>query len=318
VARPYQTGFSRSILGHTLRWRARRDHGDPRARVSPVLDDWRDGIHPSLGAAAARVVAEDGVVLHDHADTLISSMAFAFNLFLPFRDRPAALDAWASETLGRAVQIERVGFEWVPPGDVLGELAGDRPQGNEKATAIDVVLWGRAAARAVVVLVEVKLTEGHFTPCGGRASRANPRREVCDTPGTFRADPDACYLRRPRRAARDRRYWLRFRRAQGSVEAAHPGLAWDGPCPFAGDHQQPMRQRAAALGLEQEGLVDDAFVVLVHHDDNPDVPGPWDRYVALSQAEARMKRRPATSLFLHGPAEHAAWMRDRYRLPAGP
>ena len=94
--------------------------------------------------------------------------------------------------------IDRVHFEWVPPGGLLGELDGDRPMGDEPATGVDVALWGRLKNhRRAVVLIEVKLSEGNFTHCGGRKSRRNRRRDVCESAKLFLDEPNACYLRRP-------------------------------------------------------------------------------------------------------------------------
>ena len=77
-------------------------------------------------------------------------------------------------------------FEWVPPGELLSELDGEWPVGDEPATGVDVVLWcwlenGRRAA----VLLEIKLREDGFTPCNGRTSRGNRRKDVCDSANSF-------------------------------------------------------------------------------------------------------------------------------------
>lgn len=316
VADSYQSAFAREILGHSLRWRALRDHGDARARTQPMFSGWLDGIHPDWRDAASRMVVEDEVRLHSHAAAVHSSMSFAFNLFLPFRAAPKQLSHWASGLLGTQTVVDRVTFEWVPPGGVLGELQGDRPLGDEPATSIDVVLWGRTPEQTVAVLIEVKLTERGFTLCGGRPSRGNRRRDVCDSAELFFADPTACYLRRPVRARRDRRYWSILASAHGSVREAFPGLRSDGPCPFAGDLQQPLRQFALARGLEQAGVVEQAWNGLVHHDDNPDVAPPWERF-ADAAASDRLFRAPASSLLVSAPTAYAEWMSSRYRLPAG-
>ena len=138
--------------------------------------------------------------------------------------------------------METVRFEWVPPGALLGELEGDRPTDDEPATGVDVVLWSRLEdGRKAVVLVEVKLSEDGFTTCNGRRSRANRRRDVCDSARLFFGDPAACYLRRPKGKQRDRRHWQIFAGGHGSVREAFPGADMDGPCPLAGNAQQPMR-----------------------------------------------------------------------------
>ena len=150
----------------------------------------------------------------------------------------------------RVVDIE---FEFQGPADVLAECAGPQPTDDEKFTASDVAI--RVVddnGRAGLVLVEVKLSEGGFTPCNGARSAANRRKDVCASAATFFDDPHACYLRRTRHAQRDRRYWDIFDAEFGSVRAAVPGFPGE-RCPFEGDHQQLMRNHALALGLIQAG-----------------------------------------------------------------
>ncbi len=152
------------------------------------------------------------------------SLAFAFNLFLPFlegsRER---LSERFTEIVGTRLTIDKVSFEWVPPGGLLGELDGERPVDDEPATGVDVALWSWLENRSrAVVLVEVKLSEGNFTHCGGRISRGNRRRDVCESGKLFLDDPNACYLRRPWRKQRNRRYWEIFAMSHGSVLNAFP------------------------------------------------------------------------------------------------
>ena len=135
--------------------------------------------------------------------------------------------------------------------------------------------------RSAAVLVEVKLSEGGFTTCMGRVSRWNRRQDVCGSARLFFGDPIACYLRRPKGKRRDRRYWEIFTKSHGSVRDAFPGADADGPCPFVGNAQQPMRNLAIARALEQEGMVDEAWFVLCAHDGNPDVPGHWGAWKGI-------------------------------------
>ena len=138
---------------------------------------------------------------------ILSSQAFAFNLFLPFREGlREVLSERLSDLVGAHLTIDRLNFEWIPPGWLLGELDGEWPADNEPATGVDVSLWGWLDnGRRAVVLMEVKLSEGGFTHCGGRRSRGNRRKDVCNSAALFLNDPDACYLRRPWGKSRDRR-----------------------------------------------------------------------------------------------------------------
>jgi hypothetical protein len=296
-------------------WRVRLDG----SRV-PLFDRWPDGIYADFREEAVAAVAEDEVRLHDYAVAITSSQMFALNLFIPWRrGERGHLEGRLALVLGEPFIVERVVFEWVPPGALLGEIAGDRPRRGEKATGVDVVLWGRDARGArVVLLLEVKLGEGGFTTCGGRTSTANQRPDVCASATTFFSDPGACYLRRPVRQKRDRRYWEIFATSYETVRAAFPGADDAGPCPFAEHQQQPMRNRALAHALVQEGLVDRAWFGLCPHDENPDVAREWAAWRALLPPTEPAPLLPASQVLAAGrDAGHtvwADWMADRYRL----
>jgi len=267
------TSFARDLTAHMCAWRRGVDGSG-----SPMLATWEAGIFSDYRDLARLVAAQDEIRLHPYAAALTSSQMFALNLFLPFREGPR--EALAEELVpivGSPMRIERLVFEWIPPGAILGELAGDRPaDDDEHATAVDVVAWGTGSdGIEVAVLLEVKLGEGGFTTCNGRTSRANRRPDVCASARTFLAESDACYLQSPAHKLRDRRYWTIFSRARGSISAAFPGADLNGACPFAGNAQQPMRNLAIARGLEQEGVVGRAFFGLCAHDANPDVSAHW-------------------------------------------
>ena len=252
------TEFALGLRAHMDAWCA------GMCESPPMWAHWADGIHPEFRRLAEEVQVVDEVRLHDYAAHLLSSQAFALNLFLPFREgNRRGLSERVSTLIGTPILVEDVRFEWVPPGALLGELVGERPVGDEPATAVDVVLWSRLRdGRRAAVLIEVKLSEGGFTTCNGRGSRGNRRKDVCDSAELFFSDPNACYLRRPKGKRRDRRYWQIFTAGHGSVGNAFPGADLDGPCPFAGNAQQPMRNLAIVRGLEQEGTVAEAWFVL--------------------------------------------------------
>ncbi len=278
-----------------------------RAGGSPLYDDWLDGVPPDLRDAAREAAAD--IRLHDYARARNSSMVFAFNLMLPFQRHPLVLGAPFAE-----VSWQRVTLEWTPPGQLLAEIRGEVPGPREAATAIDALLEGqRPDGARVAVLVEVKLSEAGFSSCGGAVSRCNRERFGCDDAQAMLAEPHRCYLTQPRHQRRPRRYWEIFARAHGSLAAAFPS-AGSGPCPFRGHGQQLMRQHALALAMEQEGLADVAWLVLLHHDHNPDVPVHFDAYRATVADPRRLLRWPAARLLEAGPADWAAWMRHRYHL----
>ena len=314
--------FSRALLREQMRRRALDEHGDRGARTSPLRDDWRPNLHPSVLSVAERLVADGALPLHGHAHALNSSQAFAMNLFLPLVDgNTASFSAFAAARLGLPVTATGVELEFFGTGDLLAEIPASTPGPDDKLTAADVAVHLEDhAGRRGVLLIEVKLTEGGFTACGGVASRGNRDRGPCRNAAVFFAEPNRCYLRRPWRAKRDRRYWRIFEQEHGSVRGAFPGHQGQGPCPFAGDWQQPMRNHALALAMKQEGLVDFWHLALVHHDDNPDVPGPWEGYSQAVADRSSLHRWPASELlpFLGDatadPEGWVEWMRRRYVL----
>ena len=309
--------FPAYLQEHLEDWR--RGVDGPTGRM---WNSWTDGIYPEYRELAQEVVSIDSVKLHQYAAHLRSSQVFAFNLFLPFRrgNRERLSDV-VSEAIGTRFSVDEVGFEWVPPGALLGEIEGDRPVGNEPATAVDVVLWGfLPEGKRAVVLLEVKLSETDFTHCGGRTSPGNNKRHVCDSAVLIFENPSDCYLRRPLRRRRDRRYWEIFTASHGSVRAAFPGAGMEGQCPFAFSMQQPMRNLAIAKGLEQDqgSEVEQAWFGLCAHDENESVAEHWEEWRRLLSGSSFAPSIPASEIVRAGEAEGllewAAWMRARYRL----
>ena len=308
------TPFAESIRAHMDGW------CDDGGRRPSAWARWTDGIYHAYRALAKRAVRADSVRLHEYAAHILSSPTFALNLFLPFREGSREhLSNRISELVGARLTIDRVIFEWVPPGRLLGELDGEWPVDNEPATGVDVALWGWLEnGRRAVVLMEVKLSEGGFTHCGGRTSPANRSQEVCNSAISFLKNPDACYLRRPIRKERDRRYWEIFARSHGTVRDAFPHTDLEGQCPFAYDMQQPMRNLAIARGLEQEDTVERAWFVLCAHDANPDIAAHWEAWKRLLPDPSMAPFLPASEVIRTGEAEGlrdwAVYMRARYRL----
>ena len=316
-SRSRAASFANSLQAHLEEWRSGMDGSRDR-----MWHHWPDGIYPTYRALAEDIVCADSVNLHEYAAHLRSSQVFAFNLFLPFREGSRSqLSDRVSEMIGTPLSIEQVRFEWVPPGALLGELDGDQPIGDEPATAVDVALWSRLAdGRRAVVLFEVKLSEPDFTHCNGRASPGNHRKDVCESATLFFDDPKACYLRRPLRKRRDRRYWDIFAESHGSVHAAFPGADQKGQCPFAYSMQQPMRNLAIARGLEQDQgcAVEKAWFALCAHDHNAGVAEHWEDWKRLLPDPSMAPSLPASEVVRIGEAEGfiewAVWMRDRYWL----
>ena len=143
---------------------------------------------------------------------------------------------------------------------------------------------------------------------------------MCESATLFFTDPTTCYLQRPWRKRRDRRYWDIFAGSHGGVQAAFPDADLAGPCPFAYSMQQPMRNFAIARGLEQapDFAVENAWFRLCSHDDNPEVAEHWKKWRRLLPDPAMAPSLPASEVVNAGEAagflDWATWMRDRYRL----
>jgi hypothetical protein len=304
-----------------LRRRALEERGRAAHRVTPLRERWQENLHPALVGTAEALVTSGAFALHDHIRALNSSQAFALNLFLPLAiGRRDGIETWLGAVFGRELRLDGLDFEFYGSGDILAETGGSVAGLHEPHSAADVALHLRDAhGGRGLLLVEVKLSEVGFSACNGATSAGNRDREVCADAGAFFAEPGRCYLRRPLRAARDRRYQEIFERAHGTWRAAFPGFSEAGPCPFRGDGQQPMRNHALALGCVQAGLADFWALALVHHDGNPDVPGPWDAYRAAIVDRAAVLRWPASALL---PALDVAvpgcgvWIAERYFLDA--
>lgn len=311
------TPFQKSITASMQAWRAAEVDGSR----SPMWSAWLDGLHESLRSQAGYYVDSTGLKLHDFAAALASSQAFAFNLFLPFFDEPARtrLSHLITNVTGRDFQVDRIDLEWVPPGALLGEISGDQPRLDEPATGVDVVLWGTSDGVPAAVLIEVKFSEGGFTHCGGAASTANKRPDVCASASTFLDTPALCYLNRPARATRNRRYWEIYREEYGAVAAAFPGANRKADCPFKGEMQQPMRNLAVAIGLKQAGTVNNSWFLLCAHDTNPDVPNHWSQWQALLPPGTTAPQLLASEIVAAGAqaglVDWASWMIRRYQLP---
>lgn len=321
------TPFARTLLRSMMRRRAQADHGDPNARTSPMLPRWQDGLHPAMVSEAEPLVDQGDLPLHDYAQALNSSQAFALNLFLPLRvGETGPFAHFISGHLGRPVSVTGIDFEYYGSGDLLAETPTSTPGPNDKFTQADVAVHLRDTdGRVGLLLIEVKLTEGGFTSCGGARSRGNRDHAPCEDASIFLAEPSRCYLRRPYRAPRDRRYWEIFTLAHGGLREAFPGTPEPGPCPFVGDWQQPMRNHALALAATQAGVADFWAMALVHHDDNPDVVGPWDDYMAATADTGHLHRWPASTLLpaiaqtlTPATPPFEAWLRDRYSLSVAP
>ena len=107
------TPFAKTLLRECMRWRSQEQGGAAGSLGAPMWSDWLDGIHRDYRELAAELTETQAIRLHSHVAALNSSMAFAFNLFLPFH-RDLDLGGWLAPSLG-ALVLDEVHFEWLPP-----------------------------------------------------------------------------------------------------------------------------------------------------------------------------------------------------------
>jgi hypothetical protein len=170
---PGRKPFERSAFAKSLLVRMCTQGIGGAGFAPPMLSHWTDGLHPCLRAQAETTLHEDRVSLHSHIAARNSSMAFAVNLFIPFRiGQMQPLAALPSDALRRSVEVRAVHFEYAPL-SVLAETPSDADVGQPHTSADVTVFLRDQAGAAGVVLVEVKLSESGFTPCGS-ATVAEP------------------------------------------------------------------------------------------------------------------------------------------------
>ena len=217
----------------------------------------RTGIHLDYRGLAEEVQVADEVKLHKYAAHLLNSQVFALNLFLPFRegDRKALSE--------RGCWWTRWALSGCHPGRCLASWRGIVPVRTSPPRPLTSSRL--EDGRRAVVLVEAKLSEDRFTTCNGRIGRGNRRKDVCESAPLFFSDPNTCYLRRPKRKRRDRRYWKIFAARHGCVRDAFPGA-------------------------------DIAWLVLCAHDGNPDVPGHWKERAESLPDPAMAPSLPASAV----------------------
>ena len=137
-----QYGYNRSAFAQALRRHMETWPGFAGSRP-PCGPTGRTGYTGDYRNLAGKAAKADSVALHDYARHLPCSQVFALNLFLPFREgKRERLSRRVSDLVGDELTIDRVVFEWAPPGHLLGKIDGERPRSEEHATAVDVVLWG--------------------------------------------------------------------------------------------------------------------------------------------------------------------------------
>ncbi len=198
--------------------------------------------------------------------SLISSQAFAVNIFAPLREDPAlCIGVLRSLLPDRALESSDsavVRFEHTPdeaPG-WLGE------QNTRQPTQIDVHIEVRRSGVCLGhVLVEVKYTERDFGSCRGWAKREANLKDCENTTELVRSPNRICWLAR----TQNRHYWELMSDPTSSIRLDAVPLT--DPCPFRDGRYQMMRNRVLADVLKRKTGADWSDFAVCLHPANGDV-----------------------------------------------
>ncbi len=220
-----------------------------------------------------------------------SSQAFALNLFAPLH--PAGVRSVFALFGFDVTETDPAEFEYSDPNDRLGEA---RPKSSHR-TQVDVVLRGTTVnGQRVIALIEVKFTETDFGHCSAYGNPANPRRDVCRSPGLFGGQPDACF--QLANHGTGRRRYDKYLNLLQTVEPCGAGDA--GGCLVRGSLNQPMRNLALAHLLVHSGEADHVIYALCAPAAHPTI---WRRFGELAAAfpdNADRKIRALTAELIAG------------------
>jgi hypothetical protein len=214
-----------------------------RVIYPPVVDDLR------------RHQRENRFRLHTHFNHMASSQAANVNLFLPVLHHPMASKVLvsvkpdfaelATDQLDHGYCLEYWGGNFGGDESDTG-LLGDKSAlgGTDSDIAI---AYRNFSGELCLWLIEHKLTESEFTPCGGFKSKDRKNHPSCDctrSVSEILKDKNACF----HHLVRERNYWnITERNVEFFVNhGKHPN------CPFKGGMNQLWRNQLLALAMEQD------------------------------------------------------------------
>ncbi len=212
-------------------------------------------IYPPVVEALRRHRRKNRFRLHTHFNHMASSQAANVNLFLPVLHHPLANKVLAS----LKPDFASLATDQLDHGYCLefwgGNFGGDESDkgllGDKSAlggTDSDIAIaYRNFSGELCLWLIEHKLTESEFTPCGGFKSKDRKNHPSCDctrSVAEILKDKNACY----HHAVRKRNYWnITERNAEFFVNhGKHPH------CPFQGGMNQLWRNQLLALAMEQD------------------------------------------------------------------
>lgn len=317
--------FQQDLYVHLINWKWKyvtrepgRDRGNLYDAILPdAVADSYPMLYPALTGALERHLEKFPFRIHKYFNHMASSQAANINLFLPVLQHPRAatilrkikpdVARLARSQLDSGYRIEF----WDEP---FGNLADKtKVSGTDADIAIaytnhedELCLW----------LVEHKLTEDEFTPCGGFKSRGRQARHDCSRPfADILVDKHLCYYH----DAKQFKYWD----ITATNQAFFPNHAEFAHCPFQGGLNQLWRNQLLALsveGDERQPYKQVSFSV-VHH------PGNSHLGKSLAAYQELIANNPKFSVFTSGDViaaaaalddpelnQWTAWYRELYNL----
>lgn len=240
---------------HLIDWKRRHLTQEPGYRAGQPYDailpeDFRKRYQPIYPPVADRFLTHQRrfpFKTHKFIGHMASSQAACASLFLPLLQRPdeaaEALRSIKPDLRSIATDHLDAGFRiefWDEPDSMLNDHTPAAGTDADFAIAYydqagDPKLW----------LIEHKLTESEFTPCGGFRSRGrNPEVHRCDSATNVVVDNDLCYYH----SVSGYRYWDSTLANPDVFPASR--LRESKGCPFQGGLNQLWRNQLLALSIE--------------------------------------------------------------------
>jgi hypothetical protein len=324
------TPFQLGLYMHLADWKRQHITQEPglypyRGRLVPYdvmfPDHLHKELHPIYRPILDRVKAHQQrfpFKLHKFVGHMASSQVACLNLFLPLLQHPGAaaqvlrlvkpdLVSIATDHLDNGFQIEY----WPGKGDEPGLLKDHTPAAG---TDSDIAIAYRDTEnRLNLWLIEHKLTEKDFTPCGGAKSKSRGQQHRCEPAADVVRDHSICY------------YHDRCRYAYWDITDRHPevfppdNLTASPACPFKDGMNQLWRNMVQALAVEDAGLYHRVTFSVVHHPDNPHLIDSMKSFKGLLGQPDRFSWFTADRLINAAAAvpeyrEWAAWYKGLYRI----
>jgi hypothetical protein len=290
-----------------------------------MIDDVRM-IYPPLVDELRRHRKRNPFRLHTHFNHMVSSQAAAVNLFLPILRHPMGAKvlsaikpdfaSLATDHLDAGYCLEFWGGNFEADQSSRGPLGDKTARGGTDSDM--AIAYRNHSGELCLWLIEHKLTESEFTPCGGFKSNDRKNHPLSDCGRTFSEilkDKDTCY----HHAIRQRNYWnITERNAQFFVN--HGGQP---QCPFQGGLNQLWRNQLLAMAMEQDERkpYKQAAFSVVKHPANPHLDASLNAFKDLVGHNPKFSAFTSEDVLRAAEGLHdvelnqwALWYRTLYKL----